>query len=185
MSGHTVEPRRPVFKEPDGGGTTVKQPTDTPGRTCYKEAVIYPTAFPSTESPDLARVQDLFTAWIEALRAGDSDRVAGLHVPHGIFQHPGGRGARGRSAIRRACAGWLGGSAAPSVVLFETRLFEPAGVATANGRFTTGPTRWEASAEHARGRLLLVAEKSDARWGLRFSGLFSDAFLRELDDLVN
>ncbi len=72
----------------------------------------------------------------------------------------------------------------PSLVLFETRLFEPADVATANGRFAFAPGGWEMCAEHARGRLLLVAEKIDERWGLRFSGLFSDAFLRELDELV-
>ena len=146
--------------------------------------MISATAFPFTESPDLERIQDLFTGWIEALSAGDSAHLARLHVPHGVFQHPGGRGARGRSAIRRACSGWLSSGAMPSLVLFETRLFEPAGVATANGRFTMAPSLWGTCAEHARGRLLLVAEKSDERWGLRFSGLFSDAFLRELDALV-
>ena len=147
-------------------------------------AVISPTAFPLTEGPDLGRIEELFAAWVEALTAGNSARVARLHVPHGVFQHPGGKGARGRDAIQRACSGWLSGGAVPSLVLFETRLFEPADVATANGRFTFAPGGWGTSGEHARGRLLLVAEKSDERWGLRFSGLFSDAFLRELDELV-
>ena len=160
------------------------QTTDLVARPCYIHAVISPSAVPFTESPDLGRIEELFTAWIEALTAGNSARVARLHVPHGVFQHPGGKGARGREAIQRACSGWLSGGTLPSLVLFETRLFEPADVATANGRFTIAPGDWGTCAEHARGRLLLVAEKSDERWGLRFSGLFSDAFLRELDQLV-
>jgi uncharacterized protein (TIGR02246 family) len=160
------------------------QTTDLVARPCYIHAVISPSAVPFTESPDLGRIEELFTAWIEALTAGNSARVARLHVPHGVFQHPGGKGARGRDAIQRACSGWLSGGTLPSLVLFETRLFEPADVATANGRFTIAPGDWGTCAEHARGRLLLVAEKSDERWGLRFSGLFSDAFLRELDELV-
>lgn len=147
-------------------------------------AVISPTVFPFPESPELGRIEELFTAWVEALTAGNSAGVARLHLPYGVFQHPGGRGARGRDAIQRACSGWLSGGAVPSLVLFETRLFEPADVATANGRFTVAPGSWGTSPEHARGRLLLVAEKVDERWGLRFSGLFSDAFLRELDELV-
>ncbi|HKY61567.1 MAG TPA: SgcJ/EcaC family oxidoreductase [Gemmatimonadota bacterium] len=130
-------------------------------------------------------MQNLFTAWIDALTAGDSAQVARLHVPHGVFQHPGARGARGRSAIRRACSAWLSGVALPSLVLLDTRMFEPAGVATANGRFTATPRPWGTCADHARGRLLLVAENGEGQWGLRFSGLFSDAFLRELHDLVS
>lgn len=154
-------------------------------RSCYIKAVLTHIAVPSTESSDLRRIEELFTAWRQALTAGNAARVAGLHVPHGVFQHPGARGARGRDAIRRACSAWLGGAAAaPGLVLFGTRLFEPAEVATANGRFTIAVAAGGTSAEHARGRLLLVAEKGDGRWGLRFSGLFSDAFLRELDDLV-
>lgn len=143
-----------------------------------------PLAVPVTEIPDRARIEELFAAWIEALTAGNSDRVARLHVPHGVFQRPGGKGARGRNAIRRACSGWLSGGAVPRLTLFETRLFEPANVATANGRFMIILPGRRTTAEHARGRLLLIAEKSDEWWGLRFSGLFSDAFLRELDDLV-
>jgi uncharacterized protein (TIGR02246 family) len=140
-----------------------------------------PTA--STEPSDLGRIEELFTAWIDALAEGKYDQVARLHAPCGVFQRPGGKGARGRDAIRRACSGWLSG-AVPSLTLFETRLFEPAEVATANGRFTIEFPAGRRKSEQARGRLLLVAEKSDGRWGLRYSGLFSDAFLRELDARV-
>lgn len=143
-----------------------------------------PSAVRRTESPDLGRIEELFTAWNEAVTAGNFDRVARLHLTHGVFQHPGGKGARGQKAIRRACSAWLPAGAVPSLTLFEIRVFEPADVAMANGRFTVAfPGGWR-TADHTRGRLLLVAEKSDGWWGLRFSGLFSDAFLRELDGLV-
>lgn len=143
-----------------------------------------PSTLSRPESPDLERIDELFEAWIGAVTAGDPARMARLHVPRGIFQHPGGRGVRGREAIRDACARWLAGGATPNLMLFETRLYKPAGVATANGRFSVAGGGPEISAAHATGRLLLVAEQSYEGWGLRFSGLFSDAFLQELDRLI-
>ena len=140
------------------------------------------SAIPSTERLDLRRIDELFAAWIDALAAGNPDEVARLHVPQGVFQRPGQKGARGRDAIRRACSGWLSGGAVPRLTLFETRLFEPADLAMVNGRFTVTLPGRRRTADHDRGRLLLVAEKGDGRWGLRYSGLFSDVFLRELDD---
>ena len=129
---------------------------------------------------DLARVEALFEAWVGAVARGDAAEVARLHGPSGVFQLPSSGAVTGRPSIRSRCAEWLGRELCkPSFVLDETRLFAAADIATCSGRFTLA---WPAGSDGDRdhGRLLLVAERDRRRWRLRFSGLFSDAFLSEL-----
>lgn len=135
---------------------------------------------PVADPVDLEGVEALFEAWVAAVARRDAAEVARLHVPNGVFQPPGSGGAKGRHSIRRCCADWLGrDSCSASFALEETRLFAAADIATCSGRFTLA---WPAGSngDHDHGRLLLVAERDRRRWRLRFSGLFSDAFLSGL-----
>ncbi len=139
----------------------------------------------STEIENLDGVEDLFEAWVDAVGRRDAAEVARLHVAGGVFQLPRSAGVRGRDSIRRRCADWLcRDSCEASFALIETRLYGAADIATCNGRFTlTWPLG--SNGDEDRGRLLLVAEKERIRWGLRFSGLFSDAFLSSLANMTH
>lgn len=145
---------------------------------------IFPDTLPASDVGKREQVETLFQAWVDAVGRRDSRRIAQLHVPGGVLQLPLSAGARGRDEIRRRCDQWLHRESCETrFLLGETRLYEAAHVATCNGRFAL---RWPSGSngEEDRGRLLLVAEKEDGRWGLRFSGLFSDAFLSRLATLT-
>ena len=146
-------------------------------------AVVSHAICPSTGTVDREGFQVLFEAWIEAFTARDPDRVARLHLPGGIFQLARAGTARGPDLIRRSCADWLfRNEVQASVALLETRLYDAAHLATGNGRFTLAHRR-DSNGKDGKldtGRLLLVAEEDRDRWGLRFSGLFSDTYLDEL-----
>lgn len=140
--------------------------------------------YPGTDIENREGIDDLFDAWVDAVRRRDAAEVARLHLPGGVLQLPGAPGARGRDSIHRRCLEWLcRDSCAASFTLAETRHYEAADIATCNGRFTLAwPLR--SNGDEDRGRLLLVAEKEPDRWGLRFSGLFSDAFLSRLASMT-
>ena len=143
-------------------------------------ADIFPDPLPARDVEEREQVETLFQAWVDAVCRRDSRRIADLHVPSGVLQLPLSAGARGRDEIRRRCEQWLHRESCETrFLLGETRVYEAAHVATCNGRFAlTWP--WGSNGEDDHGRLLLVAEKEAGRWGLRFSGLFSDAFLSRL-----
>ncbi|MGH7570355.1 MAG: YybH family protein [Gemmatimonadota bacterium] len=131
----------------------------------------------------LEGVEDLFEAWVDAVTSRDSARVARLHLPSGIFQITRMGAVRGPDSIRRSCAEWLcRDGCEPSFALLETHLYGTADIATGNGRFTLSyrPGSNGKNGKKDTGRLLLVAEKDRHRWGLRFSGLFSDTYIDEL-----
>ena len=137
----------------------------------------------STGSVGRAGFEDLFEAWIEAVTARDPDGVARLHLPGGIFHLTRAGTARGPDSIRSSCADWLcQDGVEASVALLETRFYDTAHLATGNGRFTLAhrPSSNGRNGKLDTGRLLLVAEEDRDRWGLRFSGLFSDTYLDEL-----